>query len=33
MQELMTDPNVGAGFEAFAKYLDDQKFEALGAGD
>jgi hypothetical protein len=32
MQELMTDPNVSAGFDGFTKYLDEQKFEALGSG-
>jgi hypothetical protein len=30
MQELMRDQAVSAGFEAFAKYIDRTKIEALG---
>lgn len=31
MQELMTDARVGAGFESFTKYLDQQKLQELGS--
>ena len=30
MQELMTNEKVNTGFGAFTKYLDEEKFEALG---
>jgi hypothetical protein len=30
MQELMSNKDVAAGFQTFAKYLDNAKFEALG---
>lgn len=33
MQELMTNPEVNAGFEGFTKHLDEQKFETLGSAE